>query len=184
MIVALLVAGWITAVNRGDRGGRISAVLGALGLIAGVCHCLMAPPSRYFLPLWPIAMFISLMIGVALGPTLLRGPLRTLYPLVMMTVLVALTVNNLTEFDVPNQTAGNIRDTRTSRELNAALIPQLKDSGVIRFTRPKESVVSFAAALVVALDDANVPYCPDTIVQFLGHPNASCTGHRPGLTIT
>ena len=180
-VVVALAAGWL-AYRRVDRPAFSAVVLAVCAAFASWLHFLRSPSGQYFLPIWGVAAFVTFAFAYAFVRAL-PDRLKHVAPVVAVVFTAVLALLNLPQRPIPHFTASTAQERRISRALDRRILPAVRDRGTVHMAPAFYGTYPYAAALVVALDDAGVPVCADHIVSFQGYRNAACEGHRPGLTV-
>ncbi len=179
--VIIVVLGLVTY-RRGDRLGLSAVVLGACSLASMWLHFMRSPKGQYFLPVWVVAMFLTYLICYAAVRSL-PDRMKHVGPQAAVAAVLVLAVANLPARRIPHFTASTPSERSISKALDRQIIPHLRNRGAVTLAPAFYGTYKYAAALVVALDEAGIPVCAHAIVSFQGYPNAACDKPRPGVTV-
>lgn len=182
LLVAAVGAG-VLATRRGDRPARAALLLAGVAFASTWLHLLRSPHGQYFLPVWVVAMFVTFAIVYALARALPERT-TTAAPAVATVSVVLLAVTGLPARPIPHFTAGTEAQQQIAASLNEKIIPAVTGRGTVTVAPAFGGTYAYAAALIVALDDAGIPVCDRFIVSFQGYENPACDRQDPGVVVT
>lgn len=180
---AALVAAVIVSHRRGDHAASTAVVLAVWAMVAAWLHLVRSPHGQYFLPIWPIMMFVTFAL-VYTGTRALPASLVARAPIVAVSAALVVMVATLPDRPIPHFTATSPAQVRISRAMNASVVTAVRDRGTVSVEAASSATYPYVAALAVALDDARVPMCADHVVSFSGYDNPACDRPVPGVVVT
>lgn len=178
----------VVAFRRRDRPAFTVVVLAAVAFVGSWLTVVRSfgaeqPRTSYVQSCWVVAMFVTfaaVYAAVRLAPLRLRRVASS----GALVVVIALGLVNLPHANASKGvTAASDQVIETSSHLNPLVVDALRGSGLVAVQPRGFGLYPYAASAVVALNDAGIPVCVESIPQFEPSPVASCAGRHPAVKV-